>query len=435
MTYERINFVDQSVERPRTYEMTYNSDGSVTLVDSFGLVDELGTPINADTMKHIEDGIAATAIRKYNANETFALNEWVLATVANETNFYKSLKDNNWGNPLTDTNYWEVVKIGGGGGLPIGTIIPVTASSSHVPENTLYCGEGTEFSGAEGQMFRNLWTDYILTGKLDTCTYSEYETELTMTGSCYKWAVDAANEKFRIPFIPDKVLTDFDDIIGVRGNGITLGLTNGTDEGGLTQFNYDGSTYLTALEANIGTGVGTAYVNNPMAIHKMIGVVPDTSKSGIEADAATAKTYKRIRHYVVVATGSINQSEADWSEFASSLASKANTDLSNTKPNASFRRDSVRWGIPDYSQQIEIEVVKGLNTYIAPYDGVIYGNMTVSTTKKYLTINGVNVQNFYTGSGTMSYPFYFQVYQGDIITLDYSSLSNNSHLSFAPFRE
>ena len=57
MTYERINFKDQSVERPRTYEMTHNADGSITLTDSFGLVNELGTPINADTMNHIEDGI------------------------------------------------------------------------------------------------------------------------------------------------------------------------------------------------------------------------------------------------------------------------------------------------------------------------------------------------------------------------------------------
>lgn len=115
MTYERINFVDQSVERPRTYEMTHNADGSVTLVDSFGLIDELGTPINADTMNHIEDGIAAAAIRKYNSNEVFDLGEWVLGTIEEKTNFYKSLKSNNLGNPLTDTNYWEVEEIGTGG--------------------------------------------------------------------------------------------------------------------------------------------------------------------------------------------------------------------------------------------------------------------------------------------------------------------------------
>lgn len=58
MAYEKNLWVDQQVERPKTYEMTNNSDGSVTLIDSFGLVTELGTPVNADNMNHIEDGIA-----------------------------------------------------------------------------------------------------------------------------------------------------------------------------------------------------------------------------------------------------------------------------------------------------------------------------------------------------------------------------------------
>lgn len=57
MAYIKNTWVDQKVERPRTYEMINNSDGSVTLVDSLGLVEELGTPVNADNMNHIEDGI------------------------------------------------------------------------------------------------------------------------------------------------------------------------------------------------------------------------------------------------------------------------------------------------------------------------------------------------------------------------------------------
>lgn len=512
MTYERINFVDQSVERPRTYEMTHNADGSITLTDSFGLVDELGTPINADTMNHLEDGIAAVAIRKYSLNETYALGEWVLATVENETNFYKSLKDNNLGNPLTDTNYWEVVKIGSGASREVGEFVTGFWSASHVPENLLYCGDGTEFSGAEGQMFRNMYVDYLtgknsltngitITGnlmnangvlsnfsgsnyfnlknayskvviafklsdvitkqmlytdeflsyslriedgalnryyysapntitketvcaltananyelhlsnltdgkyktiaiykngslvieqsgvsgikatsnfgygvttdyetssstgwadatiypflgtidlnnsyyegsKLDTCSYAEYETEVTMTGSCWKWAVDTANEKFRIPFIPDKVLTDIDDNIGVRGNGIGLGVTDGTTNGTLVgDFINGGAHYGVYSRPSLyGSSVGTPNAKLEYLDDVVIGLVPDTSKSGIEADAASAKTYKTIRHYVVVATGSINQSEADWSEFASSLASKANIDLSNVTQSSGLRR-------------------------------------------------------------------------------------------------
>lgn len=57
MAYQKINFLDQDVERPRTYEMQQNPDGTVTLVDSFGIITEIGTPINRENMNHIEDGI------------------------------------------------------------------------------------------------------------------------------------------------------------------------------------------------------------------------------------------------------------------------------------------------------------------------------------------------------------------------------------------
>lgn len=57
MAYQKNNWVDQNVERPKTYELTNNADGSVTLIDSFGLVSALGTPVNADNMNHIEEGI------------------------------------------------------------------------------------------------------------------------------------------------------------------------------------------------------------------------------------------------------------------------------------------------------------------------------------------------------------------------------------------
>lgn len=62
MAYVKNIWVDQDVERPKTYEVTNNQDGSITLTDSFGLVTELGTPVNAVNMNHIEDGIAQTYV-------------------------------------------------------------------------------------------------------------------------------------------------------------------------------------------------------------------------------------------------------------------------------------------------------------------------------------------------------------------------------------
>lgn len=57
MTYIKNTWVDQEVERPKTYDITNNSDGTITLIENFGIVTELGTPVNADNMNHIEDGI------------------------------------------------------------------------------------------------------------------------------------------------------------------------------------------------------------------------------------------------------------------------------------------------------------------------------------------------------------------------------------------
>ena len=62
MAYIKNKWTDQNVERPRTYDMQNNSDGSVTLIDSFGMVTDLGTPVNADNMNHIENGISNVGI-------------------------------------------------------------------------------------------------------------------------------------------------------------------------------------------------------------------------------------------------------------------------------------------------------------------------------------------------------------------------------------
>ncbi|MCM1338963.1 MAG: hypothetical protein NC191_04770 [Muribaculaceae bacterium] len=126
MAYIKNDWKDQSVERPKTYEMTNNPDGSVTLIDSFGLVNELGTPVNADNMNRIEEGIAGCDLRKYNLLETYEKGEWVTGVVDDVKGIYESLVSNNYGNSLTDTEKWQKVELGGsnsGSGLSLFTLI------------------------------------------------------------------------------------------------------------------------------------------------------------------------------------------------------------------------------------------------------------------------------------------------------------------------
>lgn len=119
MAYVKNTWVDQKVQRPKTYNFTNNDDGSTTLIDAFGNVEELGTPVNADNMNHIEDGLANVGIWTYSATVEYNKDDAVIGIVDNEFVLYKSKQDKNKGNDLSDTDYWEKVNLGGGGGLEV----------------------------------------------------------------------------------------------------------------------------------------------------------------------------------------------------------------------------------------------------------------------------------------------------------------------------
>lgn len=119
MAYVKNTWVDQKVQRPKTYNFTTNDDGSTTLIDAFGNVEELGTPVNADNMNHIEDGLANVGIWTYSATVEYNKDDAVIGIVENEFVLYKSKQNKNKGNDLSDTDYWEKVNLGGGGGLEV----------------------------------------------------------------------------------------------------------------------------------------------------------------------------------------------------------------------------------------------------------------------------------------------------------------------------
>lgn len=58
-------------------------------------------------------------LKVYSATETYLLNDLVTTIQDEKVLFYKSLVASNIGNPLTNTDYWEEVKLGGGSGLEI----------------------------------------------------------------------------------------------------------------------------------------------------------------------------------------------------------------------------------------------------------------------------------------------------------------------------
>lgn len=154
--YQRINFKDQNVERPKTYDVTNNPDGSITLIESFGNVEELGTPINQENMNHLEDGIDAVSFSKFSLDLTYKKDDLVTDIQDEELKIFKSLKDNNFGHLPSENDYWEEIGISGGGGS--GFNLFDTKIADHIltfAESQGWALQGTYVSGALYPNFYN----------------------------------------------------------------------------------------------------------------------------------------------------------------------------------------------------------------------------------------------------------------------------------------
>ena len=200
-------------------------------------------------------------------------------------------------------------------GLPIGSIIPIFCSNTYVPEGLLPC-DGVEYAKTQ---FSSFWTDWLVGGRLNTCTYEEYASDISTYGECLKFGLDIVNNKFKVPTKKDVSINDI-SITGsapVKTNQIAFG----NNAGALAvPANNSATTYYVSSQ----DGSGNVFVKNNTG-----------SSVRWYADLEGKVVLKEIqlRYFVVVATGSINQSEMDWSEWASSLQGKLNLDHSNdTKP-------------------------------------------------------------------------------------------------------
>ena len=115
MVYKKTLWKDQNVERPKTYEMTQNEDGSYALIDSFGEVIELGTPVNAANMNNIEngiDGLYDSGIPSYDSTRTYS-NQSIVKSFDENNNLvlYVSTASSNVGNDLSDEDYWKKTEL------------------------------------------------------------------------------------------------------------------------------------------------------------------------------------------------------------------------------------------------------------------------------------------------------------------------------------
>ena len=68
------------------------------------------------------------------------------------------------------------------------------------PINGAYDCDGSEYSKSDFKGENNPY-DMLVLGKAETCTYEEYNTQITNYGMCSKFALDTTNQKFKVPTV------------------------------------------------------------------------------------------------------------------------------------------------------------------------------------------------------------------------------------------
>ena len=62
MAYKKTLWLDHVVQRPKTYTITDNSDGSKTLTDAPGAIVQQGTPMSATNFNNAEVGLLHSSV-------------------------------------------------------------------------------------------------------------------------------------------------------------------------------------------------------------------------------------------------------------------------------------------------------------------------------------------------------------------------------------
>jgi len=205
----------------------------------------------------------------------------------------------------------------------IGSVISMLAAEDYVP-NGCVPADGAEYTRAQ---FPGFFDDYLTasTPRLLTCTYAAFAAQTALTGNCAKFAVDADNQKFKVPLLKDGDSITQASSAAELGKSYKAGLPNitGNDAmyGDINGTPSTTSALYTVPKSGGYTGSGGTRSETYI----------DASRCNAIYGNSTTVTDEqvRLRHFVVVASAQNNASVFDWSNYMAGLAGKANADLNN----------------------------------------------------------------------------------------------------------
>lgn len=235
--------------------------------------------------------------------------------------------------------------------------------------------------------------------KLHTEAYTDYD-----------FRINTADETFMLP-IKVKLASGK----AVVGNGMTLGLTNGTEIGGLAYTTPSGSSALAALKTLEGTNVAvTTLPSGVQMSYGRFGVVTDPTKSGIE----TSDSYLYLYFYVGETVQNANLINAGRIEEV--VATKTD------------KVQAAQASMPS-SKYIDLTLGASGTEYTAPANGWFYIHKTLSSTNQHISITNTTtnlaVQNQPYLSGA-NIKMIFPVQKGDVVAVTYNVGGTTNYFRF-----
>lgn len=369
--YQRINFKDQNVERPKTYDIINNPDGSITLIDSFGNIEELGTPINAENMNHIEDAIDAVSFSKFNIDFVFKKEDLITDIQDNELKIYKSLKDDNFGHLPSETEYWEEVEIAGGKGS--GFNLFDIKISDHILEGNEAKGWALQGTYVTGALYPDFYNECLAQRSVAV------ETDVTLGENTI--TIFKHNNGHQFFNIADKSVVDtFFDTFGIADfygideenervflprNKYFQQLTLNTDEvnnmveaGSPNIIGSSNGVYCVPASGIASSGAlyasGSTLMGPNSNINYDNGIINfDASRSNtIYGNSDTVQPPSSLKLlYFCVGNTVVNDANIDAGELTAQMETKANIQLDNVLPSQEFKNQSISWGIVDLPKQ------------------------------------------------------------------------------------
>lgn len=246
----------------------------------------------------------------------------------------------------------------------------VFAYPSAVPPEGAYLLNGQTITGCN-ELYPRFW-EWVTTANVRTIDNATFEAELASFGVCDGFVIDSAAGSVRLPKWNGYRPVDNIQTVPVVGNGMSLGLTDGTNYAGL----YTGADYgmLGSQPRYFGAAVGSNGTDDWSDwLSNATGVTTDSEKSGIVADISGFKD-DGFHWCIQVYNAATALSEQESAQLASQMQMKAQTDLANVAANIDFiiEHDEAADGSWWYDRYRSGKVAQG---GVCPYHTENYNNV------------------------------------------------------------